>query len=319
MELERVEIPLTNIEKIESLKDSIYQLYSKEGRSISYISRLLKVGRSRLASKIKKEWKFPEPETVNQMKPSTQKFINKHRQYIKSQLDKDVPITEIAKELGCRPAFISNSVGRYDPVIKKAIEDKERRMHQKAEERRENMKNRSRLEYDFQELEGEIWKQVLGYPRYQISNLGRVKSYSETYSSFYLLKCDYNTYNNRWYVNLRNEGKQKTFNLARLVAHHFCDGFSETNNTVNHKDGNTHNNRAENLEWVSQGENNLHAYRVLGREIVRKNKSDFEKVIYQGKYEFKTVAALARFIGKSETQTRRYLEEPEKHDLEIIP
>ena len=78
------------------------------------------------------------------------------------------------------------------------------------------------------------------------------------------------------------------------------------------------NNASDNLEWVSQSENNRHSYQVLKRKNCTKNKSDFKKVVYKGKYEFKTVAALARFIGKSETQTRRYLETPHKHDLEII-
>ena len=36
---------MTNSEKAELLKDTIYQLYSKEGRSKSYISRLLEIDR----------------------------------------------------------------------------------------------------------------------------------------------------------------------------------------------------------------------------------------------------------------------------------
>ena len=69
---------------------------------------------------------------------------------------------------------------------------------------------------------------------------------------------------------------------------------------------------------MTQGENNAHAYAVLNRPVIKKNKSDFLKVIYKGKYEFKTVATLARFLEKSETQTRRYLEEPSKHELKIV-
>ena len=54
------------------------------------------------------------------------------------------------------------------------------------------------------------------------------------------------------------------------------------------------------------------------RSVVRNNKSPFKQIIYKNKYEFKTVAAFARFIGKSETQTRRYLETPSKYEIKIV-
>lgn len=40
-------------EKIEMLKTTIEQLYSKEGRSMNYISHLLQVNRHKLSFKIK--------------------------------------------------------------------------------------------------------------------------------------------------------------------------------------------------------------------------------------------------------------------------
>ena len=46
--------------KYEMLKDTIYQLYSKEGRTKSYISRLLNLNRKTLIQYINDIWKLPK-------------------------------------------------------------------------------------------------------------------------------------------------------------------------------------------------------------------------------------------------------------------
>ena len=88
-------------------------------------------------------------------------------------------------------------------------------------------------------------------------------------------------------------------------------------NTVNHKDGDVTNNKSENLEWVSQSENNIHSYDKLNRKKNVSKPLSFY-ILYKDCYKFKTVSAFARFINKSETQARRYLKEPEKHDIKLI-
>ena len=60
------------------------------------------------------------------------------------------------------------------------------------------------------------------------------------------------------YVTLNEKGKHHNYRLHRLVAKAFIpnpDGLA----TVNHKDLNKENNRVENLEWMSIGDNNRHA------------------------------------------------------------
>ena len=46
--------------KYEMLKDTIFQLYSKEGRTKSYISRLLNLNRKTLIQYINDIWKLPK-------------------------------------------------------------------------------------------------------------------------------------------------------------------------------------------------------------------------------------------------------------------
>ena len=308
---------MTSVEKAEFLKSSIYQLYVNEGRTKSYISRLLEINRKTISEKIR-EWNLPESAHVRHPKPSTEKFINRNRALIKSRLDNDVSVTEIAEELGVDRGVL-RIVFSCDQVLKKANEDRMVRVHRSAEEARSNLMASSRLDYYTEDLPGEQWKEILGYPKYMISNKGRIRAYAERYNSWYLRKLYVNAMcDNRMYVRLVNaEGKQKSLAVARLVAHAFVEGYSEIKNTVNHIDGNVQNNDAFNLEWVSQGSNNEHSYRVLHRRpSLRRRK--FSKIMLNDRYEFKTIRALAKFMNVSETQAHRYADNPSKYGLKFI-
>ena len=60
-------------------------------------------------------------------------------------------------------------------------------------------------------------------------------------------------------VLLYNQGQRKRYFRHRLVAEHFLDK-PEGKDFVNHIDGDKSNNSLENLEWVSQSENEKHAF-----------------------------------------------------------
>lgn len=307
---------MTSKEMISLNKAPISFLYSKEGRSISYISRLFNVSR-KVLSDIIKSWNLPEPESNRYLSPSNQKYVNANRQLIKRQLDDDISITDIAKRLSITRDKLKYLIAR-DNSLKTAYDAHANRIKNNAELRRQSLMNNSSYDYDFADKPNEIWKDIMGYPGYMISNYGRAKHYSKRYKAYHLIHSYSNRNNSRLYVTLESSNKNKNVQVSNLVGHAFVSGYDTEHNTINHKDGNVQNNWSENLEWLSQSDNNKHSYRELHRPIVNKKKYRFSKLIYKDKYEFKTIAALSRFMNVSPTQIRRYLDNPSKHNIKLI-
>ena len=276
-------------EKAELLKSTIKELYSNEGRSISYISRLLEIDRHTLSDLIKDN-NFVQ---INQHKGKIRQFLKEYREIIISKIKKGESVKDICEYCHIGREFYKKVLD-YDTELA-------------------NVKNEY-LKEQFEEyikMDGEVWKPIFGYENYEVSNFGRIKK------GYAIVKPILNTKHDRYYISLWADNKRKNFILARIVAHAFCEGYDEFHNTVNHKDGNTHNNSADNLEWLSQSDNNLHSYKVLKR---RPNIGKPIKyiIVYKGTYRFKTVSAFSRFLNLSETQTRRWLDEPEKHEIQKI-
>ena len=90
--------------------------------------------------------------------------------------------------------------------------------------------------------------------RYLVSNFGRVKNAKTGYvRNFKLYKG-----NNYYHMNIIIDGKTKTIKIHRAVAQNFVPN-PDLLPEVNHKDGNKLNNYADNLEWVTNKENQIHA------------------------------------------------------------
>lgn len=114
----------------------------------------------------------------------------------------------------------------------------------------------------------EEWKDIPGFERlYQASTLGRIRTCEgkTTRSARFekrvwkqrIMCPKWQTRSNGRKdakVELWKGGAHKTYLVARLVALTWCDGYAE-GLTVNHIDGDPTNNRVENLEWVSLGDN----------------------------------------------------------------
>lgn len=240
--------------KYDLLKNAIFVLYSKEGRSMTYICRLFELNRKTLSTKIQ-EWGFTKAEPNRHLKPSTKKFIKRNKQKIISMFNRDTSISEIAKELNVSRTFLRKTVIPGDDSLQKACDEYINRIQNKAAEEKEALERNSPRNRIKRDLPGEEWKPILGYNRYMVSNLGRIKEKAEQYNSWYEVKQTPNKNNQQLYVRLfKDEAHANGQNLqvAHLVAHSYVRGYNNQRNTINHISGDIKDNRAVNLEWAKE-------------------------------------------------------------------
>ena len=109
----------------------------------------------------------------------------------------------------------------------------------------------------------EIWKDIPGYDGYyQVSNLGRVKSLSRTYTKknmnavFNTKECIKkpvlikNQVSSNYYTSFSIDGVRQTFTIMKLVGLTFL-GETKKGECYQHKNKNTLDNRVENIEIVT--------------------------------------------------------------------
>lgn len=108
-----------------------------------------------------------------------------------------------------------------------------------------------------------LWKKIES-TNYYISNYGEVKNKRG------LILKTFTVHNRYCIARICINGKYKTSLVHRLVASAFIPNPNNLT-TVNHKDGNKHNNNVDNLEWSTQKDNIRHAWEnvLAKKEIVK--------------------------------------------------
>lgn len=117
-----------------------------------------------------------------------------------------------------------------------------------------------------EDIKGEEWRDIQGWDGfYQVSNLGRIKSFKRDYNERgikakmkTIIRRQSNTTHKYLKVALIIKGATYTHKVHRLVAMAFIPN-PDNKPHINHKNSIKTDNRAVNLEWVTLQENNRHA------------------------------------------------------------
>lgn len=157
-------------------------------------------------------------------------------------------------------------------------------------------------------MQNEIWKEISGYEGYfEVSNLGnfrskdRIVKYKSNGTRLYpgkLLKTE-TIVEGYHRIVLMKEAIKKRYMCHRLVAQEFVPN-PDNKPYVNHINGNKADNRAENLEWVTQSENELHSYNVLGNTMRGKTYPKKVEAIFPKEGDrivFNSMSDAIKFLG----------------------
>lgn len=167
----------------------------------------------------------------------------------------------------------------------------------------------------------EVWKPVVGVDHYEVSNLGRVRSWKSTQwglrKSPRELKQQVHPKGYHQVSISPEPYKGVTMKVHRLVAEAFLGISPADRREVNHKDGNKSNNCADNLEWSNRSDNISHAYKNRLRSVpygesnpnakltdddvraIRKSRGKIRQVDLAKKYGVPQTAISSVQLGKS--------------------
>jgi hypothetical protein len=113
------------------------------------------------------------------------------------------------------------------------------------------------------------WRVIPSYPLYQVNLDGQIRRID---SGRILRPRILKGY---FVLNLRKNGRTVAVSVHRAIAEAFIDN-AEKKPFINHKNGIRNDNRIDNLEWVTQSENELHKHAVLGVSSPMKDRFGYD-------------------------------------------
>ena len=160
----------------------------------------------------------------------------------------------------------------------------------------------------------EIWVRIPGYEDYSVSSIGNVIRNSNSYKNKPDKKMKLHNKDGGYIgVSIGLNGSRKTFRVHRLMMLAF---HGPSDKTVNHINGIRTDNRLENLEYVSQRENNNHSIkktRLTGAYRHRNGKNFFSRIyinnkpIYLGAFDNEIDAHNAYLLKAKEIGELKYM------------
>lgn len=142
----------------------------------------------------------------------------------------------------------------------------------------------------------EEWRDIPGFPKYQISNLGRVKSLNYKRTNQEHLLTPVSLPDEYVFVNIWSGGQVLAVKIHKLVALAFLPN-PEENQELHHINHKRYDNRVENLMWVTKSYNCLNRKKTTntGHQMITKDSrwESYKVSIKEGNYRimksFKTL------------------------------
>lgn len=147
-------------------------------------------------------------------------------------------------------------------------------------------------------MQSEEWKDIAGYEGlYQISNLGRIKSFHKWRGNKEYITNGYPNKDGYMKIDLIKNGKKQVKSIHTLVLNTFLG--IQPNKDCNHKNGVKFDNHLENLEYCTKSENVKHAYSNLGKVSTLRGENNWtSKITENDAREIKRLYATGKYLQR---------------------